>query len=251
MTNLPEQAHQQSTAVAIQSSVDPYAMDQSMITLPTLLIAQYQSKAFKRHLAEYGDLFVGVGSDDPAPVVVAKGGEPLGEPVRLYVHRVQSGFDTAEDPTDLKRKTLGRAGGTFQEALAKVGGDPRRVWQKFVYQLTVPVFPDFPVRFYASGMTARSARWLNSQISMIAMKGTNQDVLETAFQLQTRPSHNDQGDFALGEFGFADVKAKDRATDEEIVQRHADLLATATIADAEPYIEGDAEPDAANAPSLS
>lgn len=247
MTNLPEQAHQRGGALARRQEDDPYAVDSSMVTLPGLYMAQYQSKAFKARKVSYGDIFVAVGAEDTRPIVIGKGGEPLSEPVRFYVHRIETGFDTAEDPNDLKRKTLGRLGGTYAEALEKVNGDPRRVWQKFGYRITVPGYRTLPVRLFLSGKSAPAGRWLNTQITVLRQEG--KAPLSVAFQLQSKPSTNNQGDFVVAVLDLANVKAKDKAADAELVEAHANILASTTVVDS--YEVEDAESvDTAAAPGL-
>lgn len=247
MANLPEQAHNRTgSAVAVREQDDPYALDQSMVILPTMYVAQYQSEAFKKRRVDYGAIFVAVGSEDAAPVVVGAAGEPISEPVVFYVHRIQTGFDTAEDPNDPKRKRLGRLGGTFAEALARVNGDPTKVWQKFGYTVTVPGYPLLPVRLFASGMAARSGRWLNTQIGLLRQQ--NIHPLTQAFAMTARPTKGSEGDYALAEFSLGQVKAKEAEKHQEIVQAHADLLASGSVSDE--YAEAEVVSDAVDAPSL-
>ena len=249
MSDLPGQVHQRGgTAVATRQEDDPYALDQTMVTLPTFYIAQYTSKAFKRKLVGFGDLFVAIGAEDANPRVLAEGKEPLSDPVRFYVHRIESGFDYVEDPDNPKDKTLGRLGGTFQEALQYAGGDPRRVWQKFGYRITVPAYPVLPLRLFTSGMSTKAGRWMNTQIGMMRQEGRR--PLDQAFQLQSRPTSNSSGDFAVAVISLADVKAKDAAADQELVQSHVDLLSSVQVQDAD-YAETETQPVATNAPSLA
>lgn len=249
MSNLPEQAHQQSTAVAVRPEDNPYALDQSMVTLPRLRIAQYQSKAFKRKLVEYGDLYVGIGQEDQNPVVVAKQADPLGEALVFYVHRIERGFNYAEDPTDLKNLTFGPLGGTFAEALTHTGGDPRRVFQKIDYTLTVPAFAALPVKFLMTGRWGGNAsRWMNTQIGILLQEGKR--PLEQPFIIQTRQTHNDKGDFTEAVVGFGDVKGKEIAAHTELVEKHAALLAVTSVV-SDDYADDIAPADVVNAPSLS
>ena len=247
MTNLPEQAHQRGAALATRQEDDPYAVDSSMVTLPGLYMAQYQSKAFKSRKVSYGDIFVAVGAEDARPVVLGKGGEPLSEPVRFYVHRIETGFDVALDPEDLSRKTLGRLGGSYAEALAQVDGDPRRVWQKFGYRVTVPGYPTLPVRLFLSGKSAPAGRWLNTQITVLRQEGKN--PLEQAFQLQSKPSTNKSGDFVVAVLDLADVKAKDADKDKALVEAHATILSSATVQDSY-EVDDAAAHDTSDAPGL-
>lgn len=229
MTNLPEQAHQRGTALATRPEDDPYALDSSDVILPRLHIAQYQSDAFKRRLVDYGDLFISIGREDSNPQVLAKAGEPLSEPLRFYIHRLQRGFNYREDPTD-QRMTFGPLGGTFQQALQFTQGDPRRVYQKHDYVITAPVYATLPIRFLmTSTWGGQAAKWINTQIGILKQEGKN--PLETAFVVRSRPGHNDKGDFASAVVAIADLKAKDREKDMEIVYRHAELLSTTTISD--------------------
>lgn len=249
MSNLPEQAHQRSTAVATVASDDPYALDQSMVQLPRLYLAQYQTKAFKRHLVEFGAIFTGIGSEDASPTVLAEAKEPLTDPVRFYVHRLQQGFNYAEDPNDLKNLTFGRRGLTYGEALAFVDGDPRRVFQKVDYTLTIPSYPVLPILFLMTGRWGgQPSRWINTQIGIAKQEGKN--PRDIAFAIQARQTHNDKGDFVEAVVGIADVKARDKAKDLEIVERHADLLSTVAVVD-----PGEADsapaPDTTDAPSLA
>lgn len=248
MTNLPEQAYN-GGAVAVRPQDDPYAVDASMVTLPRLRIAQYMSDSFKRGLAKYGDLVVGIGKDDAHAAVVAKGADPLGEALRFYVHRLWSGYNYREDATD-KRLTFGPLGQSFQQALQHTDGDPRRVFLKIDYLLTIPAYEDLPVRFLmTSKWGGPASKWLNTQISLIRQRGGG--VLDTAFQIQTRSTTNNQGEFAVAEVGYADVKASVAKTDESLVQAHAGLAATINLNVNDAEIAGDALAEAAvDAPSL-
>lgn len=244
MSNLPEQVHG-GGAVAVQD--DPYALDQSMVQLPRLYLAQYQSKAFKRHLVDFGAIFTGIGAEDANPVVLAEAKEPLTDPVRFYVHRLQQGFNYAEDPDNPKNLTFGRRGMSYGEALAKVGGDPRRVFQKVDYTLTIPANPVLPVLFLMTGRWGgQPSRWINTQIGIAKEEGKN--PRDIAFQIQARQTHNDKGDFVEAVVGIANVSAKDRKSDLAVVERHANLLATVSVADTD--YDAPEQPDASNAPSL-
>ena len=232
MSNLPEQAHQRGTAVATVAADNPYNLTAQDVILPRLRIAQYQSFAFKKGLAGYGDLVVGIGKEDPQPIVVAKGGDPLGEPLRFYVHRIYSGFNYREDPTDTNL-TFGPLGGTFQQALQFTQGDPRRVYQKHDFALTVPAYEDLPVRFLmTSKWGGPAAKWINTQIGIALRKQEN--PLELAFQIVTRQSSNAKGDFAIAEASFAKVSAKDRKSDLELVASHAPLATSVAVSDEAP-----------------
>ena len=250
MTTLPEQAHT-GAEVATRQADDPYALDASMITLPQLLFGQYQSKAFKARKVEYGDVFVGLGAADPKPNIIAKGGDPLGEPVRFYVHQVRTAFDIQVDPDDKKSKRGIRIGSTYGDALAQVDGDPTRVWQKFVYRLTLPDYPTLPVVFWAGGLTAKAARWVNSQIGIARQEGkSNEEIRQIAFQVQTKPQSNKNGDFVVGEFGFANVKAAQAEKDHALIEAHADTLASTPVVEAQ-YEEVEVvAPDTSKAPAL-
>lgn len=248
MTNLPEQAHQGGTALATLGGDDPYAMDQSMVTLPRLYLAQYQTTAFKRGLAKFGSIFVGIGAEDAEPVTLAEGKEPMSDPVRFYVHRLTQGFNYAEDPKDPKKLTFGPLGGTYAQALSFTGGDPRRVFQKIDYMLTVPDYDSLPVRFLMTGKWGGGpSRWINTQIGIMRQKDIH--PLTQAFQIQARQTHNDKGDFTEAVVGIANVKAAQAKKDQELVASHAALLASTAIA-VDTGEEYDAAP-AANVPSLA
>lgn len=249
MANLPEQAHQQGTAVAVRGQDDPYALDQSMVQLPRLYLAQYQTKAFKRKLVDFGSIFAAIGADDPTPVVLAEGKEPMTDPVVFYVHRLQQGFNYAEDPDNLKDLTFGPLGGSYGDALSFTDGDPRRVFQKVDYWLTVPGYPDLPVRFLMTGRWGgQASRWLNTQIGVAKQKGTS--PLTVPFSIQARQTHNDKGDFVEAVVGIADVKAKDKAAHEAIVEAHASMLASTTVVEDHGSTGEAARPDTSAAPSL-
>lgn len=248
MSNLPEQAHQRSTAVATVADDNPYALDQSMVQLPRLYLAQYQTTAFKRSLVKFGSIFTAIGSEDASPNVLAEGKEPMTDPVVFYVHRLLQGFNYAEDPNDVKRLTFGHRGMKYQEALAKVGGDPRRVFQKVDYTLTVPEYPVLPVLFLMTGRWGGGpSRWINTQIGIAMQDGKN--PLDIPFAIQARQTHNDKGDFVEAVVGIAKVAAKDAKAHKAIVERHAELLSTSTVA----YDSGEASEtvDTTAAPSLA
>lgn len=246
MTNLPEQAHNPGSAVAVRGQQDPYAIDQSMVKLPSLYLAQYSSKAFKARRVSFGAIYVGLGAEDPAPVVVGDSdGESLSKPVRFYVHGVQPGYQVVDDDAPYGKRTL-RLGTPYPEALAEVGLDPRKVFQQSHYTITVPAYPLLPVRFImGSRWGGNAARWVNSQIQIARMQ--EQNPLDLVFQVQTRPTSNESGEFVDAVVGFATLKAKDAAADKELVEKHAEALASApVIAD----YETDESVDTAAAPSL-
>jgi hypothetical protein len=230
MSYLPEQAHQRGTAVAVPNTDDPYALDQSMVQLPRLYLAQYQTKAFKRKLVDFGAIFAAIGAEDASPAVLAEAEEPLTKPVRFYVHRLMQGFNYAENPDDLKNLTFGHRGMTYGEALGRAGGDPRRVFQKVDYTLTIPDYPVLPVLFLMTGKWGgQPSRWINTQIGIAKQEGRN--PRDIAFQIQARPTHNDKGDFVEAVVGIANVKAAQKAKDQEAVERHAELLSTVAVVD--------------------
>lgn len=229
MTNLPEQVH--GTAVATTTgAVDPYAIDQSMVKLPSLYLAQYSSKAFKARTVEFGDIYVAVGAEDPEPVVVGKHGQDaLSEPVRFYVHAVQPGYQVADKDAPYGKRTL-RLGTSYAQALYEGESDPRNVFLQTHYTLTVPAYEQWPVRFImGSRWGGSAARWINTMLAMAKQKGSN--PLELCFQLQTRPTSNDSGDFVDAVVGFASVAAKDSEADKSIIENHAMVLSSGTVSE--------------------
>jgi hypothetical protein len=244
MTALPAQAH--GTDVATAADINPYAIDGSMVKLPSLYLAQYSSKAFKGRRVGFGDIYVGLGADDPEPVVVGKGGdETLSEPVRFYIHSVQPGYQVVDKQANYGKRSL-RLGTVYAQALREGGGDPRNVFLQTYFTMTIPAYPLYPVRFImGSRWGGSAARWINTQIAMAIQQSRR--PLDLAFQIQTRPAHNESGDFVDAVVGFADVPAKDRGDDQELVTAHADLLSSGNVeAD---YV--DDAPQATEAPSLS
>lgn len=247
MTNLPEQAH--GTAVATTSPTEAYAIDQSMVKLPSLYLAQYSSKAFKGRRVGFGDIYVAVGADDPEPTVVGEAGDEgaMSKPVRFYVHGVQPGYQVVDPEAPYGKRSL-RLGTTYAQALREAGGDPREVFLQTHMTLTIPEFPLWPVRFImGSRWGGNAARWINTQIAMAIQQ--NKRPLDLAFQIQTRPTSNDSGDFVDAVVGFAKVAAKDAKADQEVVERHTDLLSTVTVdtSDEDAY----AGAEATEAPSLA
>lgn len=227
MTNLPAQAH--GTSVATTTSTDEaYAIDQSMVKLPSLYLAQYSSKAFKSRRVGFGDIYVAIGAEDPEPVVVATAEEgALSSPVRFYAHSVQPGYQVVDDDAPYGKRSL-RPGTTYSQALAESGADPRNVFLQTFYTLTVPDFPLWPVRFImGSKWGGSAARWINTQVSMTLLQ--KKRPLDLAFQIQTRPTHNDSGDFVDAVVGFANVPAKVAEADQEIVAAHAELLGSGVV----------------------
>ncbi len=247
MANLPEQVYQRGTAVAVRDAANPYDLDSNDVILPRLRIAQYQSDVFKRKLADYGDLVVTIGKEDANPIVVAKGGEPMSAPLVFYVHRIGKGFNYREDPAQTNL-TFGPLGGTFQQALAFTQGDSRRVFQKHDYVITIPAYEDLPVQFLmTSKWGGPAAKWMNTQIGILLQRGTS--PLKTPFQVQSRPTHNDKGDFAEAIIGIAAVKAREKAQHAELVACHASIAAAATMRDGSETYEA-SSPDTTSAPSL-
>lgn len=245
MSNLPAQAHGQS--VATVSAPEAYAIDQSMVKLPSLYLAQYSSKAFKARTVNFGDIYVALGAEDPEPQVVGKGGDgTLSEPVRFYVHTAAPSYQVVDASAPYGKRSL-RLGTTYGQALGEAGGDPREVFLQTHYTLTIPEAPLFPVRFImGSRWGGNSARWINSQISIALMQGKR--PLDLAFQIQTRPASTDSGDFVDAVVGFAKVAAKDSKVDQQFVETHAELLSTRPVAPDEDYT---ATAEATEAPSLA
>jgi len=247
MTNLPEQVHG-STAVATTGVENPYAIDQSMVKLPSLYLAQYSSKAFKGRRVGFGDIYVGIGAEDPAPSVLAAAEEgSLSPAVRFYVHNVQPGYQVVDDYAPYGKRSL-RLGTNYAQALGEAGGDPRKVFLQTFLTLTLPDYPLYPVRFImGSRWGGNSARWINTQIAMALQQSKR--PLDIAFQIQTRPTSNESGDFVDAVVGFANVPAKQAKADQEIVSSHAELLSSGAV---EPIMVDVPEAvDATEAPSLA
>lgn len=247
MTTLPAQAH--GTDVATTALPEQaYQIDQSMVKLPSLYLAQFSSKAFKARLVNFGDIHVGVGADDPSPAVMASvpEGQKLSTPVRFYVHTVQPGYQVIDASAPYGKRTL-RLGTTYAQALREGAGDPRNVFLQTHMTITLPDYPLFPVRFImGSRWGGGAARWINTQISMALSQGKR--PLDTAFSIQTRPTSNDSGDFVDAVVGFAKVAAKDAKADQEIVTQHAELLASGNV-EVGDYSAAETV-DASEAPSL-
>jgi len=228
MPNLPEQVHGTSVTATSQAQQEAYNIDQSMVKLPSLYLAQYSSKAFKARRVEFGDIYVALGAEDPEPLVVGKGSEDgLSTPVRFYVHNVAPGYQVVDETANYGKRSL-RLGTTYAQALRESGGDPRNVFLQTFMTLTVPEYPLLPVRFImGSRWGGNAARWINSQISMALMQ--KKRPLDMAFSIQTRPAHNDSGDFVDAVVGFAKVTAKQSKDDQTFVDSHAILLSSGNV----------------------
>jgi hypothetical protein len=252
VTNLPAQQHTTGTDVAVNgTAADPYAIDQTMVKLPSLYLGQFSSKAVKGRRVDFGDIYVGIGAEDPEPQVVGKSdGKGLSEPVRFYVHSAQPGFQVVDPVANYGKRSL-RLGTSYGEALVEADGDPRKVFQQTHYTLTIPAYSLLPVRFIMGSRWGGSAsRWINTQIAIIKQQTPANEtppVLKKAFQIQTRPTSNGDDDFVDAAVGFADVKAKDAEADQAIVQLHAETLAAGNV-QTEDY---DAPVEATDAPSLA
>jgi hypothetical protein len=247
VTNLPAQRHGAGTDVATTTASDPYAVDQTMVKLPSLYLGQFSSKAVKGRRVDFGDIYVGIGAEDPEPVVVGKSdGESLSTPSRFYIHAVAPGFQVVDKEANYGKRSL-RLGTSYAEALREAGGDPRNVFQQTHFTLTVPDYGLLPVRFImGSRWGGNAARWINTQIAIMKQQGAR--VLDKAFQIQTRPTSNDDGDFVDAVVGFADVKAAVAKADQAIVSLHADTLASGAVQVEEDDI---APAEATEAPSLA
>jgi hypothetical protein len=226
MGNLPEQVH----GGALSAVVDnPYALSADDITIPRLRLAQYSSAAVKSRLVDFGDLYVGIGKEDANPTVVAKAGAPLGEPLRFYIHRLTAGFNYKDRENETQ---FGPRGASYREVLQLADGDPRRVFQKHDYLLTVPSYPRLPVLFLmTSKWGGHSAKWINTQIGIAVQEGQN--PLGIAFQIQTRQVDHPKGGFAEAVVQLADVKAKDAKSDAELVAKQAEIASSAQRYDAD------------------
>lgn len=254
MSNLPAQQHQSGTAVATTSASDPYAIDQTMVKLPSLYLGQFSSKAVKGRRVDFGDIYVGIGAEDPEPQVVGKSdGKSLSEPVRFYVHSVQPGFQIVDKEANYGKRSL-RLGTTYGEALREAGGDPRNVFQQSHYTITIPAYSLLPVRFIMGSRWGGSAsRWINSQIAIIKQQtppgeSVAERVLSKAFQIQTRPTSNGDDEFVDAFVGFAEVKARDAEADAAIVAMHRETLAAGNVQTEDTYDEA---VTATDAPSLA
>jgi hypothetical protein len=245
MTNLPEQQHG-STAVATTSPQEAYSIDQSMVKLPSLYLAQYSSKAFKARTVNFGDIYVALGAEDPNPQVMGAAKEgALSDPCRFYIHTAAPMYQVVDPTANYGKRSL-RVGTKYADALREAKGKPQDVFLQTSFSLTIPEYPILPVRFImGSRWGGNAARWINTQISMALLQSKR--PLDLAFQIQTRPTSNDSGDFVDAVVGFAKVAAKDAAKDQEIVSAHAELLATTTVDTA---YDADV-PQATEAPSLA
>jgi len=245
MTNLPAQAH--GTDVGAPALPEQaYQIDQSMVKLPSLYLAQYSSKAFKARAVNFGDIYVALGAEDPEPQVVGAAVDgALSKPVRFYVHTAAPMYQVVDASANYGKRSL-RLGTTYAQALGEGGGDPRNVFLQTSFSLTIPEYPLLPVRFImGSRWGGNAARWINTQISMALLQSKR--PLDLAFQIQTRPTSNDSGDFVDAVVGFANVPAKTAKADQVIVKSHAELLATTTIDNS----YADDAPVATEAPSLA
>jgi len=245
MTNLPAQAHGTDVG-AVTPPEQAYQIDQTMVKLPSLYLAQYSSKAFKARAVNFGDIYVALGAEDPEPSVVGAGGDgTLSKPVRFYVHTAAPMYQVVDSQANYGKRSL-RLGTTYAQALAEGGGDPRNVFLQTSFTLTIPEYSLWPVRFImGSRWGGNAARWINTQIAMALQQGKR--PLDRAFQIQTRPTSNDSGDFVDAVVGFASVAAKQAKADQEIVESHASLLATTPVDNS----YADDVPVATEAPSLA
>jgi hypothetical protein len=246
--NLPVQAHGADVARPTVLPENPYQIDQTMVKLPSLYLAQFASKAFKARLVNFGDIYVALGADDPEPQVCGgvADGQALSSAVRFYVHSVAPGYQVADKDAPYGKRSL-RLGTPFAQALQEAGGDPRNVFQQTHMTLTIPDYPLYPVRFImGSRWGGSSARWINSKISMGLQEGKR--PLDMAFSLQTRPTSNDSGDFVDAVVGFADVPAKQAKDDQKIVSDHAELLSSGNVQ--VDFDVDDVKADTSEAPAL-
>lgn len=228
-SNLPAQAHGTDVAVNVALPEQAYQIDQTMVKLPSLYLAQFSSKAFKSKLVNFGDIYVGVGAEDPEPEVQATVAEDakLSSPMRFYIHNIAPGYQIADKDAPYGKRSL-RLGTNFPMALREAGGDPTKVFLQTHMTLTVPSYPLYPVRFImGSRWGGSAARWINTKVSMAIQEGKR--PLDMAFQIQTRPTINDSGEFVDAVVGFAKVSAKDAKTDQVIVTEHAELLASGNV----------------------
>lgn len=227
--NLPEQLHQPVTAVGRPyGGSNSAALDADDILIPRMKLAQLISRVVSDRLVDYGAVYVSTSREDMEPEVIApapKGKDSLGDEVRFYVHGdPRKGWSWRQPDGQLGR-------GTSYPNLALVKDhEPRNVSRTYDYLVTLPAYPLMPVRFLMHGKWGGTpAKYLNTQLLLARQQGL--DSSEVAFKLQTRltsnPKNGMEQPFVAAVVGKADVKAKDREADLDLVRQHVELIGSA------------------------
>lgn len=254
--NLPAQVHtrEASTALATQQPPSGFEIGGEDIRPPRLKICQDP----KTQAAGFGDVFVQDSKDDPNPIVVqdnaglSKG--ELSEPIRFYALASRRGvnFRMPQHPdAGYNGMVLGPWHVTIPQFLATFPHDiePKDVYRKYDFVLTVPDAPELPVQFLLnSSAGGAAAAELNKLIRMRQQRGEDPTVVP--FQLQVRQIDKGEYTFFKAYIGLADVPASQVETDLELVEEHKQLLPNAVLVDEAPEGEA-AEAVGGSTPDLS
>jgi len=244
--NLPAQVHTREAGTAVAVSQAPgagqFEIGGEDIRPPRLKICQDP----KTQPAGFGDLFVQDSKDDPHPSIIQDNsglsrGE-LSEPVRFYALSSRRGVNfrmPSHPDAGYNGMVLGPWGVTVPQFLATFPHriEPKDVYRKYDFVLSVPDYPELPVQFLLnSSAGGPAAAELNKLIRMRQQRGEDPTVVP--FGLQVRQV--DKGDYTFFKvyIGLADVPASTVEEDQAIVEEHKSLLPNAVLVDEAP--EGEA-----------
>lgn len=249
--NLPEQAYSRPGTVATTNPQHDDGLDAGDILIPRMKLAQKISGVVDNELVEYGAIYVASGSDDMNPQTIAKaaGKGDVGPAVRFYVHgEPRKGWSWVRDD-----KSLGR-GPQYPDLRDVKGQDPRNVRRTYDYLVTLPAYPDMPVRFLMHGQWGgQAAKQINTQLLLNRQRGVETHTV--AFKLQARKTSSPQGGqerpFVQAVVGLDKVPAKDKAADAALVESHRALIgASANVSEVPDEAPPARGATATDAPSL-
>lgn len=234
---LPAPVHTRETGTALATPEAPtgFEIGGEDIRPPRLKVCQDP----KTQAANFGDIFVQTAKDDPNPAIVQDnsklGKGDLSEPLRFYALASRRGvnFHMPEHPdAGFNGMVLGPWHTTVAQFIATFPHpiDPTKVYRKYDFVLTVPDYPDLPVQFLlASSAGGAAAQELNKLIRMSQQR--SEDPTTTPFALRVRSVSKNSYTYMKTYIGLADVPAKQRLADSEIVEEHRAVLPQARLAD--------------------
>lgn len=182
----------------------PLDLDADDVALRKLKLGQHMSPAVQEGLAEYGDVFVTSGEDDPDPEILASGEKD--ETVTLHVLDLVKGKSASVD-------------GELQIFDIDDPEAPADSWITYTYFVSIPEYDDYlPVKW----LLTRTGRSTAQQINTVLKRNESTAAPhEIAFELTTKSRQNAKGKFVVPV--IKQVEAKEENVD--IAKTQAELIA--------------------------